>query len=190
MSTAKQIKHDDGIINGVNTEQVIFTAGNIQQDEEYGKFKFRASTQWIDGARSESTIKGFYAGGQENHDRKQALKVAADQPVFLGGDNTAANPVEHLLHSLNSCLTVTLTYHAAVQGIKLDAVETSSEGEMNARGFFGISDDVRKGYQRITVNMRVKSAADEETLKQLAMYSPVYEMISGSVPVDFRLIKF
>jgi uncharacterized OsmC-like protein len=190
MSTAIKQKPGDHIINGIDIQQVMNMAGNIQQDEDFGKFRFRAINSWIDGARSESAIQGFYAGSEENHDRKQALKVSADQPEFLGGNNTAPNPVEHLLHSLNSCLTVTLNYHASVNGIPVDSIETSSEGEMNARGFFGISEDVRKGYERIRINMRVKSEADEQMLTKLAMYSPVFEMISKSVPVDFKLTRY
>ena len=183
-NTAEQIKH---LINGVDTEEVVNLATKISQDEEYGKFKFRVSNKWISGAHSRSTIQGFFAGGKENTDRKNALHVDADQPVFLGGRNIAPNPVEHLLHALDSCLTVTLVYHAAVQGIHLEAVETSSEGDMNARGFFGISYDVSKGYKQIRVNMRVKSDADAKTLTKLAMFSPVYEVISKAVPVEFTL---
>lgn len=186
MNTAEQTSH---IINGVDTEGVINLASKIAQDENYGKFSFRANNRWINGARSHSTIQGFFAGGQENTERKEPLVVDADQPMFLGGQNTAPNPVEHLLHALDSCLTVTLVYHAAVQGIHLEAVETSAEGDMNARGFFGISENVDKGYRKIRVNMRVKSDADVDTLTALAMYSPVYEVISRSVPIDFTLTK-
>ena len=60
---------------------------------------------------------------------------------------------------------------------------------MNARGFFGISDKINKGYQQIRVNMQVKSDADVATLTQLAMHSPVYEVISRSLPVEFTLTK-
>ena len=186
MNTAEQTSH---IINGVDTEGVINLASKIAQDENYGKFSFRANNRWINGARSHSTIQGFFAGGQENTERKEPLVVDADQPMFLGGQNTAPNPVEHLLHALDSCLTVTLVYHAAVQGIHLEAVETSAEGDMNARGFFEISENVDKGYRKIRVNMRVKSDADVDTLTALAMYSPVYEVISRSVPIDFTLTK-
>jgi uncharacterized OsmC-like protein len=186
INTAEQIDH---IVNGVDTDGVMNLATKISQDEDYGKFQFRASNQWVNGARSRSTIRGFFAGGTENTDRKEALYVDADQPVFLGGQNTAPNPVEHLLHALDSCLTVTLVYHAAVQGIHLEAVNTSAEGDMNARGFFGISENVEKGYRQIRVNMQVKSDADVDTLTTLAMYSPVYEVISRSVPVEFTLTK-
>lgn len=95
--------------------------------------------------------------------------------------------MEHLLHALTSCLTTTLVYHASVQGILLKSVETSSEGEMNARGFFGLLNTVAKGYQRIKVDMEVESDVDIETLTGLAMHSPVYEMISKAMPVDFTM---
>jgi uncharacterized OsmC-like protein len=177
------------LTNGVDTQQVISLAGKIQENDDYGKFRFRASNHWVDGSRSRSCIQNFFAGGEENSSHKKALTVDANQPDFLGGGNTAPNPVEHLLHALDSCLTTTLVYHASVQGIKLESVDTQSEGEMNARGFFGISDEVNKGYERIRVNMRVKSDASVDILTKLAMYSPVYEMISRSVPVEFTMTK-
>jgi uncharacterized OsmC-like protein len=115
--------------------------------------------------------------------------VDADQPSFFYGQNTAPNSMEHLLHALNSCLSFTLVSHASVQGIHLDDVETSSEGDMDARGLFGISDQVNKGYSHIRVNMRVKSDADVDTLTEMALYSPVYDVISRGIPVDFTLTK-
>jgi hypothetical protein len=58
---------------------------------------------------------------------------------------------------------------------------------MDVRGLFGLADDVRKGFNKVTVNMRVKSEASVEALTELALYSPVYEMVSQSVPVEFTL---
>lgn len=175
------------IINGVDTDHVMSLAGRINDDEDYGKFKFRVRNQWINGAENRSSIQGFFAGGRENTERTEEMIIGADQPVFLGGGNTAPNSVEYLLHALTSCLTVTLTYHAAVQGIALGAIETSAEGDMDAKGFFGLSGSVKKGYQRIRVHMRVASQADVETLTELAMHSPVFEMVSKAVPVEFVL---
>lgn len=185
-TTAEQIKP---LVNGIDTEHVVDLATKISQDEDYGKFKFRATNNWIHGSRSRTSIQDFYAGGKENTSRSQALTVDADQPLFLAGKNTAPNAVEHLLHSLTSCLNTTLVYHASVQGIPLEEVKIFAEGDMNARGFFGISDKVNKGYQRIRVNMQVKSDADVETLTALAMHSPVYEVVSKAVPVEFHLEK-
>ena len=185
-NTAEQTDH---IINGVDTNILGNLAASISEDENYGKFKFRATNQWITGARSRSSIQGFYAGGKENTERKEALYVDADQPAFFYGQNTGPNPVEHLLHALTSCLAFTLVSHASVQGIHLDEVETSSEGDMDARGLFGISDQVNKGYSHVSVNMRVKSDADVDTLTEMALYSPVYDVVSRGIPVDFTLTK-
>jgi uncharacterized OsmC-like protein len=185
-NTAQQTSH---IINGVDTDEVVDLATRISQDANVGKTSFRASNQWLDGTRSRSTIQGFYTNGAEDSSRSKAHTVDADQPAFLSGGDTAPNPVEYVLHALCSCLCVTLVAHASVQGIQLGAVETHAEGDMDARGFFGISDEVSKGYERIRVEMRVESDADVETLTALAMHSPVYEMISKASSVNFSMIK-
>ena len=185
-ATAEQTSH---IVNGIDTDQVVKLATRLASDENYGKFKWRANNQWIGGSRSHTTIQNFFAGGEENTSRKQPLIIGADQPAFLAGDNTSPNSVEYLLHALTSCLNTTLVYHASVQGIPLDEVIVNAEGDMDARGFFGISDEVNKGYEHIRVDMQVKSPADAETLTTLAMHSPVYEVVSRSVPVEFKLTK-
>jgi len=47
----------------------------------------------------------------------------------------------------------------------------------------------RKAYNALRVRMQVKSQADADTLKELTMFSPVYDMISNSLPVQFDLVK-
>jgi len=176
-------------VNGVDTDGVIDLATRISTDPEIGKSSFRVNNQWLGGTRSRSTVQGFYTNGAEDTSRSRPHHVDADQPAFLYGDDTAPNPVEYVLHALCSCLCVTLVAHASVQGIQLGAVETRAEGDMDARGFFGISDEVSKGYERIRVEMRVESDADVETLTALAMHSPVYEMLSRAAAVKFTLTK-
>lgn len=182
------IETNSRTINGIDTDHVTSLAGKIMEDEDYGRFQFRAENRWINGARSRSRIKDFYAGKRDQTGRAQAMFVDADQPDFLGGSNTAPNSVEHLLHALTSCLTTTLTYHASVQGIAIDSIRTYATGELNSRGFFGLSDEVKKGYESIKVSMRVASEASPETLTELAMNSPVYEMVSKAVPTGFTLV--
>jgi uncharacterized OsmC-like protein len=95
--------------------------------------------------------------------------------------------VEHYLNSLTSCLSTTLVAHASVQGIPLEELEISAEGQMDARGFFGVSDDVNRGYTSINVDIKAKGSTDEETLRELASYSPVYEMVSRGIPVELNI---
>lgn len=188
MSTATAEKTSP-LVNGIDTDQVVSLVTKVAEDEAYGKFQFRANNQWIHGSRNRTSIQGFYAGGEEDTSRHVALTVDADQPEFLAGKNSAPNSVEYYLHALTSCLTTTLSYHASVQGIELNEVNVSAEGDMNVRGYFGISDEINRGYERIRVNMQVNSPADVDTLTTLAMYSPVFEMVSRGVPVEFSMTK-
>lgn len=183
-----QAKAIESTINGIDTNHVMELAGKIQGNEDYGKFRFRASNRWIDGASSKTSIQGFFAGGEERSERLSPFFVEADQPYFLGGSNTAPNSVEHLLHALTSCLTTTLNYHAAVQQIAIGSIETSAEGDLNSKGFFGLSGEVMKGYERVRVTMRVASQASVETLTELAMNSPVFDMVSRASKVEFTLL--
>lgn len=183
-NTAEKLDH---VVNGVDTARIIELANNMSRDDNYGKFCFRADNEWMDGSRSRTSIKNFYAGNDERTERAQALTVDADQPIFLAGQNSAPNAVEHYLNSLVSCLSTTAVAHASVQGISIAALDISAEGEMDARGFFGVSDNVSRGYNKVNVDIRCKTQADEETLRKLISYSPVYEMVSKAIPVEVSI---
>jgi len=49
---------------------------------------------------------------------------------------------------------------------------------------------VHKGFEKVSVNMRVRSDAPAEELTELALYSPVYDVISHSLPVEFTLTTY
>ena len=87
-------------------------------------------------------------------------------------------------------MTSTMVYHAAVRGIKLEEVESELEGDLDLRGFFAISDEVRPGYQEIRVNFKVKTDAENvETLKELVKLSPVYDVVSSGTRVNVQIEK-
>ena len=82
-----------------------------------------------------------------------------------------------------------MVYHAAVQVIEIESAESSLEGDMDVRGMLGLSEQARKGFHHVRVRMRVKNAASAATLKELAMFSPVYDIVSNSLPVELVLDK-
>jgi uncharacterized OsmC-like protein len=176
--------------NGVDVGQVMNVIGAIEADSSYAKFQWRATNQWIDGALSRSRIKGFFAGNAEDASREQAFTLDADEPAIAAGQNSAPNSMEYLLHALATCLTGTLVYHAAVRGIGLEAIESAYTGDMDVRGLFGLSEDVRKGFSKVTISMRVKSEASAKELTELALFSPVYDVVSKSLPVEFTLTTY
>jgi len=85
-------------------------------------------------------------------------------------------------------MTTTMVYHAAVRGIKLDEVESKLEGDLDLRGFFAITDEVRPGYEEIRVKFKVKTDLEDlETLKALTRLSPVYDVVSNGTNVDVQI---
>lgn len=190
MTSSNAIEQTKNITNGVDVGQVTDLISAIESNTGYARFQFRATNQWVNGGQTRSRIKEFYAGNAEDATRKQPFILNSDEPMIAAGQDSAPNAMEYVLHALASCLTTSLVYHAAVRGIEIEAVESSYTGDMDVRGLFGLSDDVRKGFSKVAVNMRVKSEASAEELTELALFSPVHDIISNSLPVDFRLTTY
>jgi uncharacterized OsmC-like protein len=185
--TAQNAMQINTRVNGVSVDHVLNLIGGIEKDSERSKFQFRLNNQWIDGGHNRSNIKEYFAECREDDTRIKPFVVDADEPAVSGGNDSAPNPMEFVLHALASCLTSTMVYHAAVQGIEIKSVESSLEGDMDVRGMLGMSADVRKGYNRVNVRMLVDSTANSATLKELALFSPVFDILSRSLRVEFEL---
>ncbi len=174
-------------VNGINLEVLNATVQAIQGDPELGKCHFRARNTWIDANHNCTTVSGFYGAKQENT-HKQDFELHADEPPILAGNDEGANPVEHLLHALASCVTTSLVAHAAVKGIHIEALEAAVEGDIDLRGFLGLDPTVPKGYTNIRMTYKVKT--DESNLaklKKLAEFSPVYNTLIHGTQVDIQV---
>jgi uncharacterized OsmC-like protein len=189
MSTNTATQANTNSVNGVNVDQINHVIEAITADTAFGEFQFRARNRWVNGGLNRTQIKDFHAGGREDSTRSKPFTLDADEPQLVAGNDSAPNSMEYVLHALVSCMTGTMVYHAAVRDITIKSVSSNIEGDMDVRGLLGMADDVRKGFNHIRVTLRVVSDADAETLKELALFSPVYDIISRSLPVDFRLKK-
>lgn len=174
-------------INGVNVTALFETIEAVQHNPEIAKFNFRAKNSWLGGDRNRTTIRDFTGALEEHRTGVQAFIAENGEPDVLLGDDSAPNPVEWLLHALIGCMTTTTAYHAAAHGISIDAIESDLDGDLDLRGFLGLSPDVRKGYSAVRVRMRVKTKADAEQIKALVQMSPVYDVVSRSVPVSISI---
>lgn len=184
MTTQPMMNQAPTITNGVNVTALFETISAIKGNPEIARFQFRARNRWIDGGHNRSQVKEFYGACQEDQTRTEPFVMDSGEPPVLLGTDTGPNPVEYVLHALAGCLTTTMVYHAAARGIRIEAVHSELEGDLDIRGFLGLSDKVRKGYHDVRVRMRVKSDATPEQLAQLAKYSPVYDIVSNSLPVE------
>jgi uncharacterized OsmC-like protein len=175
------------LVNGIDMDALGATVSAIEERPQLGESRFHIRNKWIKGGHNRSIVTDFF-GAAQNISHKQTFELDADEPAVLGGEDLAANPVEHLLHALAACVTTSLVCHAAVRGIRIDELESELEGEIDLRGFLGLSQDVRKGYRNIRINFAVKTDEDSlEKLKELAQFSPVFDIVSNGTSVDIQM---
>lgn len=120
--------------------------------------------------------------------RSKRFVLKSDEPAILLGEDAAANPAEHLLHALAACLTTSMVYHAAARGIQIEEIESSLEGDIDLHGFLGLDPKVRKGYQGIRVNFKIKADVPVDQLQDVCRlgsgFSPVFDSVTNGVPVS------
>src|SRR6266436_2794333 len=175
------------ITNGVDLARLTDTIEAVKASPELGRFQFRIQNRWIDCGENRSEVQPFTAGGKV-FEHKTPLTLLADEPDSLLGTDRGANPVEHLLHALASCVTTSMVYHAAARNIPVERVESTLEGDLDLRGFLGIAPEIRNGYQNIRMTLRIKANVSEAQFKELSQlgprFSPVYDSVVRGVPVQ------
>lgn len=177
-------------VNGVDVEQLEEAVEAISADPDVGQFTFRAETEWTDALKSVTTIDEFDQAGETIHTREFTLE--GDEPEQILGERTAPNAVEVVLGALGSCLSVGYAANAAAMGIELDGLRFEMEGDVDLRGFLGISESVRPGYDSISCTVYVDANVSDDELEELRerveATSPLMDIIQNQVPLDTHLV--
>lgn len=67
----------------------------------------------------------------------------------------------------------------------------TKSNQHDLRGFLGMSEGVRNGYDGIEIAFKIKSDAPQEQLEELVVLakkrSPVFDIVSNPTPVNVRL---
>jgi uncharacterized OsmC-like protein len=188
----QQAVQEKKVVNGVNVTDLFNTIDAIKGDKQIAKFNFRATNKWVDGAGNRTTIKDF-DGACQTFDREEPFVIQKDEHPILLGKDTGANPVEYALAALAGCLTTSLVYHAAAQGIKINSVESTYSGNIDLHGFLGLDENVRNGYEDIQITFKVDGDAPTEKLQELVELSqkrsPVFDIVTNKIPVSVSLSK-
>jgi uncharacterized OsmC-like protein len=115
-------------------------------------------------------------------------RFTVDEPAVLGGADKAANPVEYALASLGSCQAITYRVWAAQLGVKLDEVKVDIDGDIDLRGFFGIDERVRPGFNAVRIRVTLAGPESEARYQELAKavdaHCPVLDLFRNPVPVE------
>ena len=175
------------IFNGVNTQILNTVFNSMRNQPEMAKATFSVKSEWNGGFSVTSSSKGFRIGGQ-NIERNTEYKAQYDFPDQLSGEGKGPTVCESCMGSLAACLTQTIIAHAISRGIQIDSINIDAEGDVDLRGFTGISNDVRPGAQQFRVNMNIKSdTASKEQINELydigKRFSPAFDTLTNGTSV-------
>ncbi|MDW5562327.1 MAG: OsmC family protein [Methanomassiliicoccus sp.] len=188
VSTQQEMRQS---INGVDIKKLEETIQAINGDPDMASFTFHAVNEWVDGARNK-TIVQRYEGGNRSVVHPQPFVIHSDEPEFLLGEDSAPSSIVSLLHSLASCLSVTIVYNAAARGIAIDKLSISMEGDIDVHGFLGLSKEVRPGLQDMRVLVDLRSDAPRDEVEDLVRYSqkrsPILDSLRNRIPVEVELV--
>lgn len=175
-------------ICGIDTTQFIDTVNLFNEQPELGQFHFKATADWINAGHSRITVHRKYGVAPDEDQCTKSFQFESEEPPILVGCQSSETPhvcpVELILSALASCLTMGVTYNAAVRNIGIDSLHIDVQGDIDFRGYLGIPVE-RMGYHHIQINCNIKSSATDEEIANLMEYvrktSPVLDIIGNSL---------
>jgi len=189
-TTTTKTRREPIPLNGVDTPTLFGTLDLVKSHPDLASFQFRARNRWKSGTLSETTIDTFSGAGGE-HTHKTTFTLTGDHPNVLVGEDRAPLPIEFLLHALATCITGGIANIAAARGVTLTEVESKIDGDINLLGIFGMSKDVRNGYQGIRASFSIKGDAPPEKLQEIVEQSrarsAVFDVLTNGVPVSMSV---
>ena len=167
-------------LNGINVTALKEVIKDIEADSDVGQTRWKVTSRWAGGTRSDHFVDGFDLGGQ-TIDREFQIQI--DEPCELLGGNQFANPQEYLLAATNACMMVGYATSAAVMGVTLKKLEIEIRGNIDLRGFLDIDRNVAPGYERLHYTVRV---AGDGTPEQ---YEKMHELVQRTSPNYYNMSR-
>lgn len=177
------------VINGINTDALRGAIDAITLDPAKGQTHWEVTSHWRGGTRSDAIVSSYSLGGQRI---PRDFRIQVDEPLELCGANHFANPQEYLLAALNACMIIGYTALCALEGIELKELRIETEGDIDLRGFLGISREVVPGYEQLRYTVHVKGSGTPEQFDRIHRTvmetSPNYFIVRNPVPLKSRLV--
>ena len=167
-------------VNGLDLNALGEVVEAIEKDSSKGVVGFDVTTRWKGQTRSETTVDGFTIGGERV---SRSHTIVADEPLELLGADSAPNPQELLMAAFNACITVGYVAGAALKGINLESLEIKTRGQLDLRGFLGLSDAVAPGYENIDYVVSIKGDGTPED------FAEIHETVMKTSPNYFNMSR-
>jgi len=151
-------------INGIDTSALRRAIEAMTQDPSKAMTQWQIASHWRGGTRSDSHVTGYCTGGRMV---PKDFTIRMDEPFQLCGTNQFASPQEYLLAALNACMIVAYVAICALEGIGLKELRIETEGDIDMRGFLGISPEVKPGYDQLRYTVHIMGNGTPEQFERI-----------------------
>jgi uncharacterized OsmC-like protein len=173
------------IVNGINVDDVQALAQQVSENPANGQTHWQVTSAWQGQTHSQSRVSAYSIGGETI---ARDFTIDIDEPNELGGTNQFANPQEYLISALNACMIVGYTALCALNDIRIDKLEITTEGDIDLRGFLGLDPTISPGYDSLEYTVTIKGDASEEKFREIhnmvMATSPNFHNISKAIQLD------
>ena len=178
--------------NGVNVAALLGAREALAKTPEAARFKWRVTSEWVNGTHSRSNVDGFFGlGGEQKH--RQSYQFDMDHPEVFASEDNGATPVEMVLVGLAGCLTAGIAAVAQHRAIQLRSVKATLEAGMDLQGILGMDPAVRNGFDGIKVHYDIDADASAEDIEALVAQSQkrsaVFDVIANPTDVTVTTSK-
>jgi uncharacterized OsmC-like protein len=135
------------------------------------------------------SVNGKRVGATKYQGLARSFELIVDEPEMLGGEDSAANPVEYLLAGYAGCLNVVFGIVAKELKVEIKSLDINIDGDINPEKFLGISDNERTGFKSINVNIELRTNADKATeallIEKVKSRCPVNDNLANPTPIQY-----
>ncbi len=161
------------MVNGIDVEALRSMIDQVGAVPAKGMAKFEVATRWMGGTSSETEVEAWELGGER---LKRGFAIRTDEPAQLCGRDMAPNPQEVLMAAVNACMMVGYVAVSAMMGVELEKLEIRTSGTLDLRGFLGIDQQVKPGYEGLDYTVVIKGNGTPEQFRQ------IHDMVMATSP--------
>ncbi|ODQ03894.1 MULTISPECIES: OsmC family protein [Enterobacterales] len=111
-----------------------------------------------------SIITSGKQGGLQMQCASRQFQILLDEPLSLGGKDSAMNPVEALLGTLGACKGIVAKSFANMHKINLNDLRIEVNGELDIDGFTGKNKNAKIGFSKITTKFFIDADNNDEEI--------------------------
>ncbi|GAA5225787.1 OsmC family protein [Paeniglutamicibacter antarcticus] len=128
--------------------------------------------------------KGSWQGNMRTTVDIRSFSFDIDEPLRVGGTDTAPTPMEFMAGALNGCVSVVVEQAAKEMGIEFTRLETYSIATQDTRGFAGTA-DVSPFFHSYRLEVHLETQLDDAAVKhdltkQVHRRCPAINLVSAA----------